>query len=384
MVTRPDTRPTGAAPRVAIDTTPLIGRRTGIGRLVAGLVDALEDGPVRRGELDLRRIAFTWRGRDDAGAQRLPLPARAAQQVWARTDLIPIEWWSGRVDVVHGTNYVVPPTRRAGRLVSVHDLTPVRFPEMCTADTLRFPHLVRRAVEHGAHVHCDSATVAAEVLDWLGDGAGAGDLAGRIHVVHPGIPPLDLPPGTTVQPTGPPYLLSIGTAEPRKDLPGLVRAFAELAGTHPDLRLVIAGAPGWGTDALDAAVAVLPGAVRARIDRPGWIDDTERVRLLAGATVFAYPSLYEGFGFPPLEAMAMGVPVVATRAGSLPEVLGDACPLVPAGDPHAFASAVDLLLADDAQRATQVEAGRRQAAKYRWSAMADGITSVYREVACAR
>src|SRR5205807_6310535 len=116
-----------------------------------------------------------------------------------------------------------------------------------------------------------------------------------------------------------------GTVEPRKDLPVLVAAFDQLADHHPDAHLVIAGPDGWGAGQLDEAL------VRARhrdcIERLGWVDEPARLALVATATVFAYPSIYEGFGFPPLEAMAAGVPVVATAAGALPEVLGDGATL---------------------------------------------------------
>ena len=138
------------------------------------------------------------------------------------------------------------------------------------------------------------------------------------------------------------YILAIGTAEPRKDLPALVRAFDHIAADHDDLSLVLAGPPGWGEDALAAAVASSPS--RDRVIRTGWLDAPVLAALLRRAALLAYPSVYEGFGFPPLQAMAAGVPVVATRAGSLPEVLGDAAVLVEVGDADALAGALDRVL----------------------------------------
>src|SRR5690606_24040703 len=123
------------------------------------------------------------------------------------------------------------------------------------------------------------------------------------------------------------YVLALGTVEPRKDLPLLVEAFDLLAVDDPDLRLVHAGPDGWGADAFTECIDRSPR--RDRIVRLGWVDDAARSALLHGAAVLAYPSRYEGFGLPPLGAMSVGTPVVATAVGSLPEVLGDAAILVP-------------------------------------------------------
>ncbi len=302
-------------------------------------------------------------------------------------DLPPVQWWTGTVDAVHGTNYVVPPAARAGRVVTVHDLTPVRFPELANRDTLQYPHLVRRAVERGALVHTDSSFVADEVRSWLGVAAD------RVVPVLLGLAPQ--PPGDpdagrrrALGPSGGDrrYLLAVGTVEPRKDLPGLVAAFDRVAPERGDLTLVIAGPDGWGADALDRAIAASPH--RDRVRRLGWVDDTARADLLAGATAVAYPSRYEGFGFVPLEAMAAGIPVVCTDAGSLPEVVGDAAMLVPVGNVDALADALRRVCDDDAGRADLVTRGRQQAATFSWERCADGLVGLYRRAAeepsCAR
>jgi glycosyltransferase involved in cell wall biosynthesis len=318
---------------------------------------------------------------DGVAHDQRAMPARPLHALWARGHGPPVEWFIGAADVVHGTNFVVPPTRRAAAVASVHDLTPVRHPELCDAATLAFPGLIRRALHRGAWVHADSGFVAAEVVESFGADPG------RVRVVHPGVPELPrlsdaavddalgrvLPPGTG------PYCLAVGTAEPRKDLPGLVRAFGEVAATHDDVSLVLAGPPGWGEDALAAAVAASPA--RGRIVRTGWLDDADLAALLVRARVLAFPSLYEGFGFPPLQAMRAGVPVVATRAGSLPEVLGDGALLVDPRDTDSLAGALERCLADESVRQGLVAAGTAWVSRFSWESCGAGLEQLYRDAA---
>ena len=373
--------------RVAVDATPLLGLPTGIGAFCEGALAAMGSRPG----LDVRAFAVSWRRRrgiEDrlpAGvvARQRPMPARPLHALWARSDLPPLEWFVGDADVVHGTNFVVPPTRRAASVMSVHDLTPVHHPELCDAATLAYPGLIRRALARGAWVHTDSEYVAGEVIEAFGADPD------RVRVVHPGVPELPVlgdSEATTVRASVLPagiarYCLAVGTAEPRKDLPGLVRAFGVVAASHPDLSLVLAGPPGWGEDALSAAVAASPA--RDRIVRTGWVEPRELAALLSGATVLAFPSLYEGFGFPPLQAMRAGVPVVATGAGSLSEVLGDGAVLVDAGDQDQLTQALDECLGDEALRQRLVAAGRTRAAQFTWERCGAGLEALYREASRA-
>jgi glycosyltransferase involved in cell wall biosynthesis len=368
--------------RVAVDATPLLGARTGIGAFTAGLLDHL----ARRPGLDVTTYGLTWRGRREladvtptgAGSVRRPMAARPLRLAWQRWDRPPVEWWTGPVDVVHGTNFVVPPTAGAASVVTVHDLTPVHYPELCDAATLAFPTLVRRAIARGAWVHTPSRFVADEIVRHLGAPAE------RVVAIPAGVPalaPADPAFGHRLAGTER-YVLAMGTVEPRKDLPLLVRAFDTVAGTRPGVRLVVAGPDGWGAEALRQAVAEARHG--DRVVRLGWVDDASRSALLRGATVVAYPSRYEGFGFPPLEAMTAGVPVVATTAGSLPEVLGDAAALVPVGDADALTEALATLLDDSDRRGELVAAGRRRVSAYRWEHTAGAMEALYRQAASDR
>ncbi len=359
---------------VAVDAAPLLGRPTGVGVAVRGLLEALAR---QRPAGDLLAYGLTgtgWRQLrlvlpPGVGHARAAMPARPLLAIWARRDTPPAEWWTGPVGVVHGTNFVVPPTRRAARLVTVNDLTPLRFPELVTPASRRYPELVRRAVEGGAHVHTPSAWVAAELRDHLGVPAQ------RLHVIAWGVPPA---PAVAAAPAagahdGPPYILAVGTSEPRKDLPLLVAAFDRVAAEVADVRLRLAGPEGWGEAALAAAIAA--AAHRDRIERAGWVADM--APLLAGAAVFAYPSRYEGFGFPPLEAMAAGVPVVATAAGAVPEVVGSAAEVVAPGDADALAAALVRVLTDERRRQELVAAGRERAAAFGWDRVALAFGALY-------
>ena len=372
--------------RVALDATPLLGTPTGIGVFCLGALRALGE----RTDLDVSAFAVSWRRREGIGARlpatvavaQRPMPARPLHAMWGRVEWPPVEWFIGPADVVHGTNFVVPPTRRAAAVVSVHDLTPFHHPELCNPATLAYPGLIRRALRRGAWVHTDSGFVAAEVI------AAFGADPARVRVVAPGVPPLpDIAPPAArslVAPFLPPgvarYILAIGTAEPRKDLPGLVRAFDRLADRHADLALVLAGPPGWGEEALTSAIEGV--RAKSRVVRTGWLEPAALGALLQEASVLAFPSLYEGFGFPPLEAMAAGVPVVATRAGSLPEVLGDGAFMVDVGDNDGLAGALDQVLDDPALRQRLVAAGAARAASFSWERCGEGLARLYRDVAC--
>jgi glycosyltransferase involved in cell wall biosynthesis len=370
---------TPARLRVALDATPLLGQQTGVGVFARGALAALGARP----ELDVRAFAVSWRRRHGIADQlppgvtvrQRPMSARPLHVAWARSNRPPIEWFIGAVDVVHGTNFVVPPTHQAGAVVSVHDLTPIHYPELCNEATLAYPALIRRAIARGAWVHTDSEFVADEVR------AAFSVDPERVVAVAPGIPALP-----TIEKTRPShtagYVLAIGTAEPRKDLPGLVRAFDLLAAAQPDVTLCLCGPPGWGEDALVAAIDQSPYA--SRIVRTGWVTDEELAELIHGAAVLAYPSVYEGFGFPPLQAMRAGIPVVASRAGSLPEVLGDAAALVGVGQPEELATALTKVLTDDAYRQQLIAAGRSHAQQYQWEACGEGLAQLYRRVAEAR
>ena len=367
----------GGAPvnRVAVDATAVPARLTGAGVYVARVLaelaarDDLEleafcapssAGALAAPGLRLRPVRLAGAGRPARIAWTQLLAGRAARRAGA--------------GLLHGVHYELPLRSRLPQVVTVHDLTLLTHPEWHEASKVRyFGWAMRRAVASATRVLCVSATTAADLTERLGVPSD------RVDVTPLGT---DLRPATDAQVAevrrrlglDGPYLLGLGTVEPRKDLPTLVRAFAALAAELPH-RLVLAGLAGWGAGELEAAVAA--SGVADRILVTGYVADADKAALLTGADVFAYPSRYEGFGLPVLEAMACGTPVVTTTGGSLPEVAGDAATLIDPGDEDALAAAIAKLATDPAARQDAAARGLARAATFTWKRCADLTATAY-------
>jgi glycosyltransferase involved in cell wall biosynthesis len=376
--------------RVGLDATPLIGARTGIGRYVASLLPGLAALYAPSGN-DLVATAFTLRGRGELAALLPPgvvdrsraVPARLLQEVWARTEHPSVTALIGRVDVFHGTNFVLPPPGRARGVVTVHDLTFLHSPGTVSATSRRLRELVPRALQRAAVVCTPSRAVADEVADAYGLPID------RVQVTPLGVdeawaatpaPDVDWLAARGLPPR---YVLFVGTIEPRKMLPTLLAAKRLLAGTDAgSVPLVVLGPAGWGPQ-LD-----LTGLGGGQVVLTGYRTDDEVRAIVAGAAVLAFPSAAEGFGLPPLEAFAAGVPVVASDLPVIREVLGhDGTPssaaratLVPVGDAAALAAALaDRLDRPDPPGAA--DARRAWAARYTWAATAVATAEAYRRAA---
>ncbi len=375
--------PPTARPTVAIDVTPLLGARSGIGAAVAEIVvalRALEAGP------DLVPYTLSTRARRQRDAvppetRFVPIPARILLRSWVRADTPRIDRWLKPARVLHATNYLAPPSRLP-MMVSVYDCSFVRYPELCTPEVRAFDPVIRRAVARGATLHTGSEFVADEIEEIYGMGLRA---EGRLVVIPLGIPALgaasEMPPAVATAVGDGPFVVAIGTLEPRKNFAHLVGAFAELAARHADLHLVIAGHDGPARPEVDAAIERLPPGIRERIVLAGAVSDAGRRALLERATLLAYPSIYEGFGFPLLEAMTAGVPVVAARAGSIPEVAGDAAILVEPTNEQALADEMDHVITSDATRAELIARGRDRVHAFSWEHTARALASCYRRLA---
>ena len=366
--------------RVAVDATSLYGTRSGVGRFVE---EILHEGG-RRADLDLVAYAITWRGGQRleeilpagvAAAAGRRLPARPLRRAWQHLDHPSIDRWLGPADVVHGTNFLVPPTT-ARSVLTVHDLTYLHHPEMCTDDVLQYRQLVPRALRRGAMVHTVSEFVRREVMEHY---ALAPE---RVVAVPNGISRTDLRADAAAGRQlagGSRYLLWVGTVEPRKDLPTLVAAFDLVADQDPDVRLVLAGQDGWGAEELTGVLAEARHG--QRIIRLGRIGEQARVDLLGGALSLVMASRYEGFGLPAGEAMVAGTPVIATAVGGLTELVGDAGVLVEPADVEALAQAIVDLIDDEPRRRLLARSGQQRAEAFTWARTVDGLAGLWRRMA---
>jgi alpha-1,3-rhamnosyl/mannosyltransferase len=260
----------------------------------------------------------------------------------------------------------------------VHDLSFLRFPQFAEERNRRYLSArIRDTVARADAVIADSQSGAAEIVEDLGVPAD------RVVPIHLGIGPEFRRPSPEYVvhvlrrlAIDRPYLLTVGTVEPRKNLPFLVEVFERL--TAFDGLLVIAGACGWKYEPILARMRRSPRADSIRYLE--YADEADLPSLYAGAAVFLCASFYEGFGFPPLEAMACGTPVVSSPGGSLAEMLGDAAVLPDTFDAGRWTTEIELLLSDTDRRAQLIEAGAGRAASYTWDETARRTADLYRRV----
>jgi glycosyltransferase involved in cell wall biosynthesis len=368
--------------RIAVDARALLGQSTGIGTYTRGIALAL----AARGGLEVG--LFTPRKLSDPltsdGALTLHSDRHRFGTVWLQTTLAArVSAW--RADVLLAA-LTIGPARGETPLVSVvHDLTPITHPEWHAARTLvGFLPLWEGTVDRASRFLCVSETTARELSSRYPE------TRGRVTVARNGVDSQFTPTSDAAAAErtrrrfagGGRYILYLGTLEPRKNVETLVLACERLWArrrARPDL--VLAGSPGWKAATLHRRIARSP--FRDKIHVAGYAPRSVAAELYRAADVFVYPSLAEGFGLPVAEAMACGIPVVASDIEALREVGGDAVRFVPPRDVAGFALEIERALEDDATRVALREAGPLRAALFTWEDAAERTATVLAEAARA-
>jgi glycosyltransferase involved in cell wall biosynthesis len=370
--------------RVGIDIGPLTRNRTGVGNYCYYLLKHLLplDPAAEWLGFSASRSPIALDGLDGKLAHRhIPVPTRLMYKCWNWTGRPRVDRLLGGVDVYHATNYFLPPTASARRAVTIHDLAFMVAPELCSprivgpfaggmggfargADAiLTYSEATRRDVVRLLDVPEDKVTVAPMAVD---DGFVAMDRdeASRIVKDRFGV--------------AGPYLLFVSTLEPRKNVPTLLRAFHRLRDEIPH-NLVLIGGVGWNAAPIFETIRALD--LEDRVVRPGFVPHMELPAFYCAAAAFVFPTLYEGFGLPLLEALTCGCPVITSDNSSVPEVTGGAALTCDAMDEEGFAANVLRVLSDAGLREQLSVQGKAHAAHFSWDQCARTTMQVYRRLA---
>ena len=380
--------------KVVVEATPVLPKPSGVGLYVINLLTALQQlqesegfelGLVYqpslknwlRGNLALPNVLSHY-----SNTTVLPLPVRLLNllgRLPGKPLLENLEHRFGEPDIYHGTNYAVYPCRHSLRIMSIYDLTFMRYPDYVTAVVRTYKQRVKQCLSWTDLIITISESSKHDIVEYLcvdPDRVWVTPLASRYAV--DGLPQQSIPT-TPVDLGERPYILFVSTLEPRKNIVGLIEAFNQLKSTlQVPHQLVLVGQKGWQVQPILQAMERSPW--RDQIQHLDYLSDAQVAYCYRHADVFAYPSLYEGFGLPVLEAMTLGCPVVTSNTSSLPEVAGDAALLVDPKDTEALATALGQVICDRTLHRALVEKGYQQAAKFSWTRTAKTTLEAYRSI----
>jgi len=371
--------------RVAIDYTPAYEQGGGIGRYVRELVTALarldHDTEYRLFVSGAKKGALPAAPGKNFSWRPTPFSPKWFARVWHRARVpLSVEAFTGRVDLFHATDFVLPPTLPGTRtLLTVHDLSFVRVPETASPSLKAYlDQVVPRSVMRADHVLADSQATKDDLIALYGVSES------KITVLLSGVDSRfeRVDDANVLQALrvkyrlgDRPYIFSVGTVQPRKNYPRLIRALAALRAEGRDIGLVIAGGRGWLDDPIYSAIR--GNGLAQYVQLIGFADDEDLPALYSGAAAFAFPSLYEGFGLPILESMACGTPVVTSNVSSLPEVAGNDALMVDPTDVEALTDALRRLLDDETLRERLISGGLARVREFTWDRAAQDLKNIY-------
>ena len=365
--------------RILLDYRPALRERTGAGEYVHELARALAATAPREETLVLFSASWKDRMHPDAvpGLRVVDrhIPVRALNFAWHRLQWPAVERLTGETfDVVQSAHPLLMPSRMAARIVTIHDLSFLDHPEQTRAEIRRdYPALA------GAHAAVADAVITISRASAAAIEQRLGVPPARIAICPPGAPAW---PRRDREPDDG-CILYLGTVEPRKNLSLLLDAYERLLQSMPSApRLVLAGRV--REDAASIADRAAAAPLAGRVDLPGYVDDATRQALFQRALVFVLPSLDEGFGIPALEALTVGVPVIASNRGALPEVIGPAGVLFDPKDARSLASELAGVLGSPARRDAMRDAGWRQAQQFSWERSAGTLREAWKEALARR
>jgi glycosyltransferase involved in cell wall biosynthesis len=373
---------------VGFDITPLAGQRTGVGNYCYYLLKHLLQLPDSLGSAECRVTGFSASltpprldGFESLRYRRLKIPTRALYKSWEWFRFPRIELLMPGIDVYHATNYFLPPARSARRVVTFHDLAFIRRPELCSPKIsgMFARNAARFAAEADAVIACSEST-RTDTIELLG--ADPAKVVVAYEAVDEDFAPIERAEAAAklerTYGIRQPFLLFVGTIEPRKNLCALVQAFARIAGDIPHT-LVLAGGPGWNSQPVFEAIEQL--GLRDRVLCTGFVSNhSDLACFYSAADLFVFPSLYEGFGLPLLEAMTCGCPIGASNTSSVPEVAGEAALYFDPASPDDIAATIMRLIEDAPLRNSLVARGLAQAEKFSWDNCARATMDVYKRV----
>lgn len=366
---------------IGIDYTPAYEQGAGIGRTVRGLVSALAQLDSKT---DYRLFV--------AGANTKSLPPQLASNFAYRPSHISPKWWAriwhraqipyaienilGNISLYHATDFVLPPIHKKTKsIVTIHDLSYIRVPETASPSLKAYlDAVVPRSLHRATHIHAVSEMTRQDIISLYQ--IPPEKISVIFNAVEPHFKPITPTQELFTKYNIPnvPYIITVGTVQPRKNYSRLVKALAQLRTKH-DIHLVVVGGNGWLEDEFYATIRNTK--MTDYVHLTGFVADKELPALYTGAQMMVFPSLYEGFGIPILEAMACGVPVVSSNTSSLPEVAEDAALLIDPYSVDEIHNALERVITDQNLCKTLIQSGLKQALKFTWEQSAKQLLGLY-------